>query len=462
MTFQQFLLILRARFWVIAGILAGVVLITLLISLMLPKKYTATTALVVDSKSSDPLMGAMLPSQMMPGYLATQVDIINSQRVAQRVVALIGMDQVPLIQDQWREATQGQGDIRVWLADLLTKSLEVKPSRESSVINVSYTGTDPQFAAAIANAFAQAYVETNLELKVEPARQYAQWFNDRTKGLRDDLEAAQRKLSEYEQTNGIIAGDGRFDVESSRLAELNSQLVMVQGQRADSRSRQSQAGAAESLPEVMANPLISGLKSDVARLEAQRGQLLGRLGANHPEVAKVDAEISSLKQRVATEIQRVASSLGTTTRISAAREAEIAAAVEEQKTRVLELKAHRDQIAVLQRDVENAQRAYDLVTQRLAQTSLESQTQQTNVAVLTPAVAPLNHSSPKLALNLVLSVFLGSLLGVGVALLLELIDQRVRGEEDLLQLVGVPLLGVVPSAARRSRFSPFGRTQSSV
>ena len=89
MTFQQFLLILRARFWVIAGILAGVVLITLLISLMLPKKYTATTALVVDSKSSDPLMGAMLPSQMMPGYLATQVDIINSQRVAQRVVATV-------------------------------------------------------------------------------------------------------------------------------------------------------------------------------------------------------------------------------------------------------------------------------------------------------------------------------------------------------------------------------------
>lgn len=462
MTFQQFLLILRARFWVIAGILAGVVLTALLVSLILPKKYTATTALVVDSKSSDPLMGVMLTSQMMPGYLATQVDIINSQRVAQRVVALTRMDQVPLIQDQWREATQGQGDIRVWLAELLTKSLDVRPSRESSVINVSYTGTDPQFAAAIANAFAQAYVETNLELKVEPARQYAQWFNDRTKGLRDDLEVAQRRLSEYEQTNEIIAGDGRYDVESARLADLNSQLVMVQGQRADSRSRQSQAGAAESLPEVMANPLISGLKADVARLEAQKEQLLGRLGANHPEVAKVDAEIASLRQRVATETQRVASSLGTTTRISAAREAEIAAAVEEQKARVLELKAHRDQISVLRRDVENAQRAYDLVTQRLAQTNLESQTQQTNVAILTPAVAPLSHSSPRLVVNLVLSVFLGLLLGVGAALLLELIDQRVRGEEDLLQLVGIPLLGVVPSAGKRQRIFPFARTKSSV
>lgn len=459
MTFQQFLLILRARFWVIAGILVFVFLAVLAVSLLIPKKFTATTSLVVDAKS-DPIMGGGLPSQMMPGYLATQVDIISSSRVAQRVVALTRMDQVPLIQDQWREATGGEGDIRVWLADALKKQLEVKPSRDSSVIQVSYVGTDPQFAAAIANAFAQAYMETNLELKVEPARQYAQWFNERTKGLRDDLETAQRKLSEYEQVNGIIAGDGRFDVENARLAELNSQLVMVQGQRADSRSRQSQAGAAESLPEVMANPLISGLKADVARLEAQKGQLLGRLGANHPEVAKVDAEIASLRQRVAAETQRVASSLGTTSRISVAREAEISAAVEEQKARVLELKAHRDQISVLQRDVENAQRAYDLVTQRLAQTSLESQTQQTNIAVLTPAVAPLEHSSPRLLLNLALAIFLGSLVGVGVALILELIDQRVRGEEDLAQLSGIPVLGVVPTTDRFRRSGFFRRASA--
>lgn len=457
MTLQQLLLILRARWWVILGVFSVVVLAALVVSLVLPKSYTATTSLVVDAKSTDPLLGAMLPPQAAQSYLATQVDIISSDRVAQRVVSLTRMDQVPLIQDQWREATDGQGDIRVWLGELLLKNLVVKPSRDSSVVSISYTGTDPQFSAAIANAFAQAYIETSLELKVEPARQYAQWFNDRTKGLRDDLEAAQRKLSDYEQKNGIIAGDGRFDVENARLAELNSQLVMVQGQRADSRSRQSQSGAAESLPEVMASPLISGLKADVARLEAQQGQLRGRLGTNHPEVAKVDAEIASLKQRVAMEVQRVASSLGTSTRISAAREAEIAAAVEEQKARVLELKAHRDQIAVLQRDVENAQRSYDLVTQRLAQTSLESQTQQTNIAVLTPAAPPLTHSSPRVLLNVALAAFLGLLLGIGVSLLLELVDQRVRGEDDLNQLSGVPVLGVI-SSSRASKLTKKHRS----
>ncbi|ATE60541.1 chain length determinant protein EpsF [Thauera sinica] len=446
MTFQQFLLILRARFWVIAGVLAGVVFAALVVSLLLPKKYTAETSLVIDGKS-DPILGAMLPAQMAPGYLATQVDIITSDRVAQRVVALTKMDQVPTVQEQWREATDGVGSVQVWLADSLKKSLDVKPSRESSVINLSYSGSDPQFVAAMANAFARAYIDTTLELKVEPARQYAQWFNDRTGGLRTELAAAQKRLSDYEQEHRIIASDGRLDVETARLAELNSQLVAVQGQRADSRSRQSQAGSAESLPEVMGNPLISGLKADIARLDAQRGQMLGRYGTNHPEIARVDAELSSLRQRVASETQRVVSSLGTTTRISAAREAEIAASVEEQKARVLELKAHRDQIAVLQRDVENAQRAYDLVTQRLAQTNLESQTQQTNVAVLTPATPPLVHSSPKMRLNLLLAVFVGTLLGVGIALALELFDQRVRGEDDLAGLAGVPVLGAVPTLA---------------
>lgn len=454
MTFQQFLLILRARWWVIVGIASVVVATTAIVSMLLPKQYTASTSLVIDAKSADPLMGGLIPAQLMPGYLATQVDIISSNRVAERVVALTRLDQVPLIQEQWRDATEAQGSIQVWLGDLLTKNVEVKPSRESSVITISYTGADPQFAAAIANAFAQAYMETNLELRVEPAKQYAQWFNERTKGLRDELESAQKKLSEYEQKHGIIAGDGRFDVESARLSELNSQLVLVQGQRADSRSRQSQSGAAESLPEVMANPLISGLKADVARLEAQRGQMLGRLGSNHPEVARVDAEILSLKQRVSAETQRVASSLTTTTRISAAREAEISSAVDEQKARVLELKAHRDQISVLQRDVENAQRAYDLVTQRLAQTSLESQTQQTNVAVLTPASPPLKHSSPRLLLNIVLSIFVGGLFGLGTALVIELLDQRVRGEDDLVQLPGVPVLGIIPfpgAAVRKNK-----------
>ncbi len=459
MTLRQFLRILRARFAVIVAVAAVVLVAALAVSLMLPKKYTAETVLVVDAKSSDPIAGGMIPSPMMPSYIATQVDILGSERVALRVVELAGLERMPQLREQWQLATEGAGDIKAWIAAALRSRLEVKPAREGNVIRLAFTASEPEFAATIANTFARAYMETALELKVEPARQYAAWFNERTKGLRDELEAAQKRLSDYQQQHQIIAADGRLDVENARLAELSSQLVAVQGQRAESRSRQSQAGAAESLPEVTQNPLIASLKAELARREAEQEQVLGRLGPNHPEVAKQAAVIESLRQRLATETRRIAASLGTSSRISAAREAEIAAAVEEQKARVLELKAHRDQIAVLQRDVESAQRAYEQVAQRLTATSLESQTQQTNVAILTPASVPMWPSGPRLLVKLALALAVGGVLGVGMALVIELIDRRIRGEDDLARLRGVPVLASVPGTARRvARGRLVGRT----
>ncbi|MDR2925016.1 MAG: chain length determinant protein EpsF [Azoarcus sp.] len=455
MTFQQFLLILKARRWVIAAILAGVMLLTLAISLLLPKQYTATSTLVVDMKMTDPLLGAIQP-QMLQGYLATQIDIIASERVAQRVVTLTRMDQVPSLREQWNDEAKGEGGdagFRAWLGALLQRQLDVRPSttRESNIITISYEAPDPAFSAAIANAFSQAYIETNLELKVNPARQYKDWFDKQTKDVRDELESAQRKLSAYEQESGVLAEDGRLDVENMRLSELNSQLSAALVQNAESSSRQSQAASAESLPEVMADSVVASLKTGLAQLVADRSQLLERLGPNHPQIRELNEKITEQRNRLSAEIQRVVNSLGTTSRISTARIKELSDAVEKQQARVFELKKHRDQIAVFQRDIENAQRAYDLVTQRLAQTSLESQTQQTNVSVLTPAMPPLQHSSPKLVLNMIIATFLGVLLGIGVALLLELSDQRVRGREDLAEYLEAPLLGVVPGL-NKSRF----------
>lgn len=480
----QFLRVLRARSRLAGAVVFVVVAAAFAASLMLPQKYSAETALVVDAKSSDPIAGGTMPSQLMASHIATQVDIIGSERVALRVVELAGLDRMPQFQAQWLAATgeggdirgwiasalraagldgvpqleepreaapEEAGDIRGWIASVLRSGLEVKPARESNVIRIRYTASQPEFAAMVANTFAKAYMETALELKVEPARQYAQWFNERTQGLRDELEAAQKRLSDYQQKHGVVSADGRLDVETARLAELSTQLVQVQGQRADSRSRYSQAGSADSLPEVTQNPLIASLKAELARREGEREQILGRLGPNHPEVGKLAAVIDSLRQRVGAETQRIAASLGTSSRISAAREAEVASAVAAQKARVLQLKAHRDQIAVLQRDVESAQKAYEQVAARLTATSLESQSQQTNVAVLTPAAAPMWPAGPRLLIKLALALVVGVVLGAGSALLIELIDRRVRGEDDLAGLPGMPVLGSVPGSDRGGR-----------
>lgn len=459
MNFQQFLLILRARYRILLYTLLATVSTTLVVSLLLPKQYAATATVLVDVKSPDPVGGVVLPAQMLPGYMATQIDIINSQKVTLKVVRMLRMAENPTAIEQWQEATEGQGSIEVWLAEALQKKLDVKPARESNVVQINYTAADPKFAAVVANAFAQAYIDTNLELKVEPARQYAAWFDERTRQLRDAYEQAQAKLSAYQREHGIVAADERLDVENARLAELSTQLVAIQGLKSDTQSRQAQArGSTDTMPEVLQNGLIQGLKADLARAEAKLQETGGQLGRNHPQVQRLEDEARALRGKVEAETARVLGGISASNRVNARREAEVASTLAAQKDRVLEIKKQRDELAVLQREVEGAQRAYDLVTQRLVQSNLESQSTQTNIALLNPAVEPLKHSSPKLLLNLLLSLFLGGMLGVGAAFLLELADQRIRGRDDLALTLGLPVLGVIekprqpykwPSLARR-------------
>jgi polysaccharide biosynthesis transport protein len=454
MTLSQFLRILRARYKVVLLTLLLIASTTLIVSLVMPKEYTAYTAVVVDVKSPDPLVGIVLPGSLTPGYMATQIDIINSDRVAHRVVKLLRMDESPAIREQWIEATEGEGDIIVWLAELLKKKLYVKPSRDSNVINIEFSGSDQSFAAVVANTFAQAYIDVNLELKVEPARQHSGWFDDQTKALRDKLEKARQALSSYQQETGIVATDERLDYEVAKLNELSTQLTVVQGQTSDSSSKRRSTEDPATLAEVMQNPLINSLKSDIARLEAKLQESSVNLGKNHPQTQRTQSELASLRNRLASETRHIHNSISTSYAVGKHKEEDLREAIERQKKHVLELNKQRDQISVLQRDVEVAQRNFEAVSQRFAQTRLESLAVQTNISVLNQASIPTEHSRPRILLNMLISMFLGPLLGVGIALMLELLNRRVRSVEDLLEVIELPVLATISSAGRTAPRKP--------
>lgn len=455
MNFSQFLLILKAR-WLVAVLALGVtVATTLVVSLLLPKNYTANVSLVVDSKAKDPITGTLLPMQLLPGYLATQVDIIKSQNVALKVVDGLKLSENPTIRQQYQESGQTGGDIRHWLSDLLLKKLDVKPSRESSVIQVEFEGADPRFAAIVANAFAQAYVHTNLELKVEPAKQTTAFYDDQIKQLRGTLEKAQNALSDYQQKKGLVASDERIDVETARLAELSSQLVAAQAQTYDTTSRQSQSQNA--LAEVEQNPLIQGLKRDLAMGEMKLSELAQKVGKNHPQYQRAQAEVDSLRAKLEAETKVATRTVGTTAKVAQTREGDIRGALAAQKSRILALKQSRDEAAVLIRDVENAQRLYDAALQRYGQTRLEAQNSQTDIAILNPAVPPTEASSPKVVLNTILAVFLGSLLGIGLAFLMEMLDRRVRSGEDLTAVLDMAVLGEIAKGGKHGAWPSFRR-----
>lgn len=451
MRFNQLLWILRARKNILLLTLATTFLITLLVSLLLPKHYIATVSVVTDSKNADPLTGMALSSQLIPGYMATQVDIISSHAVALRVVDQLHLTDIAQVKEQYIEATNKEGSIRDWLADALLKNLDVKPSRESSVIQISYSGEEPQFAATLANVFADAYIQTVLDLKVEPAKRQNEWFEGQTRNLRKDIQTAQEKLSTAQREHGIVASDSqRLDLESARLSEISSQLVVVQAQAYDSQTRLKQMTEAtaknrlQELPDLLGNTLLQSMKADIAKADAKLAELGQRYGKNHPQYQSAVAELSSLRRKMDVEINNAVGSVRQAAEIDKHREKELQQALDSQKQRILDLKQQRDVLDVLTKEVENSQRAYDTASQRAGQVHLESQIDQSNIAVLNPAIPPLKPAGPKIRLNLLFSLFLGGLLGTGFALLAEMFDRRVRTAEDISEGLGLTVLGEIP------------------
>lgn len=388
-----------------------------------------------------------------PAIMATQSDIITSDRVALRVVRNLKLAENEQIRQTWIEDTGGEGDIETWLIALFRKKLTVVPSRESSVIQVSYKAPDPRFAAAVSNAFVYAYLQTALELRTDPAKQYSSFFGEQGKEAREQVEAAQIKLSRFQNENSIIATDERLDVENQRLNELTSQLVALQAVSAESQSRQVAAQGAQgsSLQEVLNNPIVGQLKADLNRSEARLKELNTKYGVNHPLVAETQANIQESRSRLEAEIRRVTSGVGLNNTINRSREDQLRRELEAQRQKVLQLKAVRDEGQLIQREVENAQRAYDAIQQRLTQSSLESQATQSNVNVLTNAVPPIEASSPKLLLNTLLSLVLGAVLAAGVAIWQELRDRRIRTSEDILASLNLPVIGTLNGSKRLSR-----------
>ncbi len=447
MTLTQFILVLRARWKLALGVFGAVIGLTIAVSLWMTTLYTATATVVAEIKA-DPL--SAMPGYAMQtstAYVATQVDIISSKRVAQRVAKNLKFDQSPEFIAQWKSETGGRGgDIDVWLGDMLQKLLVCTPAGYSSVSEISTTGRDRDTAAALANAFAEAYVETSIELRTDPAKQYAVYFEERANALRANLEAKQKRLSDFEAKTGIVATtDARMDIENARLAELSSQLLTMQALRQDSQSRERQAlGDNQMLPEVLQSPVIGTLKSELATAEAKLQDIATNLGKNHPDYKTTVAEIASIHERINQESGRIAASLGATTQVNLRKESDIRAALDAQKKKMLDLTHQHDEVSVLQSDVETAQRNLDAVTQHLAQSNLESETQQTNISLLTAAVPPSKRSSPKYFLNLAIGMFFGCVFGMGAALHRESKDGRLRESDAMGRLLGAPLIAVIP------------------
>jgi chain length determinant protein EpsF len=436
--------------WILVLVLA----VAVAANLLLPKKYSGGAAVVVDARGIDPLtqQGA-LPSQQEANYVATQVDVIESHNVALKVVDRMNLTTDPQIVEKFREKTGGVGSLRDWAAEETLKSLTVKPSRDSDVIFVSFSSKSPQAAADIANSFAEAYIQTSLELKVDPARRQSGWFDQQVNDLRTALETAQRKLSAYQTQHGVIGTDdnnNKLDVETARLTEISNRFVDAQAAMYDAETRQRQMneaaakGLADESVNVQQNPLLQNLKTELARSAAKFAEVSQRFDHNHPQYLTARAELESLRNKVANEVSNANAAVAREARVARQNMADLQRTMDQQRKRILDLQHNQDGYAVLKRDEESARAAYDSSLQRGSETRLESRLNTTNTAILNRAFPPMKPSSPRPLLNLALGVILGCMLAVGASLTKERFDQRIHSRVDLLDGAGIAVLAELP------------------
>ena len=451
MNLSHLLAVIRARWVPALTVFLLIVTASILYVIFATRVYTATASILIDSRP-DPVSALLTGGQTSPAVINTQTEIIRSDRVALRVVQNLKLADTADLKAAWEKTGKSGGTLQDWLVNFVETGLDVKTATPgSTVINISYKSADPRFAATVANAYVQAYLETSIELRVDPAKQYSGFFSDQQKAARDALETAQNKLSAFQKEKQIIGSDDHLDLELSRLNALTQNLVTIQQARVDASTRQGQIGNASQMAEVLGSGTVSGLKAELSTAELKLQELSSHYGDKNPQVVDAREAVASLRSKIARATNDVTGAVGIDARVSRQREAEISASLDAQRTKVLAMKETRDQAAVLARDVDNAQRAYDQVFARVNQTNLESQNRQSNATVISQASMPVDPSSPKVVASLVIGIFAAVIGGLGMALLIEQFDKRIRTTSDAIDFLGLPVIGIMPSPTMNRR-----------
>jgi chain length determinant protein EpsF len=479
MHFSQLLTILRARAGLILLVIFSALVAGAVVTMVMPKRYEAVASVMVDPKGADSVWAARTAA---PGFgdkldsvVSTHLDVLGSPAVALKAVELLKLETNPnamaLLNGsgplatllEWKAAVMdwlssllpGAEDearemsLKDWMAERLLRNMNPKANRDSRLIRITYSSSDPDFSAAAANAFVRAYQETMLQLRVQPAKQTTKWFDEQVRELKRNLEQAEAKLAKFQQSKGIVATDERMDLENSRLADLSTQLSLAQSQSYESQARERQirdfmAGRSnDPPPEVVTSSLVQQLRANIADREAHMGDLAKRVGPNHPQYQSAANELKQLKQQLREAMRSAAQSALSGTGVAGEREGSLRAALERQRGRVLHLKEERNELAALVRDVDNAQRAYNTGVERMTQTRMDSQVDQSSESIVYSATVPAKPASPSKALNMAIALIAGLAVGIGCALFSETVNRYVRSEQDIVEIIGVPVLAVL-------------------
>jgi succinoglycan biosynthesis transport protein ExoP len=339
--------------------------------------------------------------------------------------------------------------------DEFKSGVSIEPVRNSRLVDVLYTSSDPVFAARAANAVAKAYISQSMEFRFSESKDAADWLGDRLTEQRKAVEASEAALQAYRERNGAVSvADSASNIVVQRLTDLNGALTKARTERINKEALHTQlkgaeaSGTLETFPAVLTNEYIQKLRSDLADLQRQQAQLAERYGERHAEMIKIRTAIEIAEAKLHAELSKVVASVNNEYLAALGEERSLQAALDAQKTEALSLNRKGIEFGVLQREAESNKQIYESLMQRTKETGISSERRATNIRVVDPAEVPRAPISPNLPRSLILSLMAGLGSSLGLVFFVEYLDSRLKTPQDLKAHLGVPFLGMIPAVAR--------------
>ncbi|TCD06981.1 polysaccharide biosynthesis tyrosine autokinase [Erythrobacteraceae bacterium CFH 75059] len=469
---QQYLRIAKRWKWAIIGAVVAAVIAGAVVTLLMTPKYTATSVIEI-SRESDQVtqfQGVEREASIADQeFYQTQYGLLRARSLAERVATQLrlvddptffelfghdGGDDPAFQQTSGRFRAEGRATRQREAGQILLDNVSIEPTRLSRLVSIRFTSADPTFSARVANAWSQAFIETNLERKVQATAYGREALQRQLTEYKQRLDESQRQLVNYASEQQIInlpaqsGSDGLVTQERSivadNLATLNAALTRATADRIQAEARFRQAGRGGASMEALSNEAINGLRQRRAERAAEYQQMLVRFEPGYPAAQALQEQITQLDRAIAREEARVSGASEAEYRQAVERENALAQRVNALKGEYLDLRRRSIQYNVYQQEVDTNRALYDALLQRFKEIGVAGGIGVNNVAIVDVADVPQRPSSPRLLLNLAISLLAGLALGALLALALEQLDDAISDPAELQRRLGLPLLGSVP------------------
>ena len=468
---QQYLRIALRWKYVIIGATVACVVLGLIVTLLMTPKYTAAATVEIAREASQvtSIQGVERDTSIADQeFYQTQYGLLKSRDLSERIAVQLRLVDSPDFFNMFgtkdrnpafelinnRYAATGRSERQRVAGEILLRNVSINPTRMSRLADIAFTSPQAAFSARVANAWAENFIQTNLERKVQ-ATSYGRNLLERQLQLQKQrLDESQRQLVGYALQQQIInlpaQGGNNGTVTSERsivaddLAALNTALTQATADRIEAEARYKSGAAGGASTEALGNVAINNLRQRRAELAAQYQQMMVQFEPGYPAAQALKSQIDQLDRAIGREESRVTGSIEGTYRAATARENALQAKVEQLKSSYLDNRKRSIEYNIFQQEVDTNRALYDGLLQRYKEIGVANGVGVNNISVVDTADVPQKPSSPRLLLNLILSLLGGLALGAVAAFALEQMDEAFGDPGEVERKLGLPLLGSVP------------------